>query len=177
MAKPTRLTYKIVERIAELKKARMSWRGIASAIGVHENTLYDWRKKSEEAESGVFHALKTGIEQAEAELYELATQTIFKDAFEGHTKNSTKVVIDENGNRRVEEKTEEIAPNSALALKILERLHPEIWQPTRLLKIDWKDAAKSKGIDSDKLETDFRQHVAETGLPEITEEAEEDAGS
>ncbi len=177
MAKQSRLTYKIVERICELKKGRMSWRGIAAAIGVHENTLFLWRKKGEESDSGVYHALVVGIEQAEAELYELATQTIFKDAFEGHTKNSTKVVIDENGNKRVEEKTEEIAPNSALALKILERLHPEIWQPTRLLQIDWRAEAKSKGISPEELETKFKQHVTETGLPEITEEAEEDAGS
>ena len=177
-----RLTYKLCERIAELRKGRMNWKNIAAAIGVTDRTLRDWRKKGEESESGIYYALRKGIEQAESELYEKAVATVFSDAFEHKTKTTRKRIIDESsGTVRIEEKEEDILPNARMALTVLERLFPEQWQDRRLLQIDWRASATAKGIDPEKLESDFKEFVVQTGLPpEITGENEaedEDASS
>lgn len=162
-----KLTAKIVTEIARYRRAGLSWKRIAKAIGVSRQTLHNWRKQSKTATKGNLKKLRKAIQAAELDIILASTQTVFEAATETRI---TKTVEKETDTGTETTVTEE-GPNVQIALKVLERLQPERWaqkhnETTRdpNTSSNRESSAEDSGADPDREAIALEEDDAESNI-------------
>ena len=158
--KKTRLTRSLIDEIVSLRKLRMDWGWIAKSIGVSSRTLERWRKKGKESKSGIHRELVDALDEADAETIKVYASVVSNEASKGKTTKIKRTVEVRDGKTFIEEERIE-PPNSALALKILERADPANWAEIKRLEIDWRKEVRDKGVDPEEIEKRLLEHFAQ----------------
>ena len=158
--KKTRLTHTLIDEIVRLRKLRMSWKHIADAIGVAENTLHGWRATGAKAESGIHYELVIAIEQAQSELIEEYAAVVRNEALNGKVTVTTREFTRADGSVAEDTITKTEPPNAALADKILQREDPANWAEIKHVTIDWQKQVSAQGQDPDALKEKVGAFIA-----------------
>jgi transposase len=67
MARPTKLTAEVQERICSCIRAGNYIETAAAYAGIHKDTLYDWLKRGAKARSGIYREFSAAVEKALAD--------------------------------------------------------------------------------------------------------------
>ena len=128
--KTPRLTTQMVEEIGQCLRLGLNWNQIAKFVGVHRNTLRNWRKEAETAESGTLKKLHDVVESAKAGVIHALSATVIEAATqETLTKRTEKETRDREGNPYTEITKTYEGPNISAAFKALEKFYPQMWGP------------------------------------------------
>ena len=122
-----------------------------------------------EVKSGVHYELVDALEKADAEIIKVYASVIQNEASEGKTTKIKRTVEVVDGKTIVEEERIE-PPNSALALKILERADPANWAEIKRIEIDWQKEIKEQGGDPEEVEKRILEHLAQEDSDADTDE-------
>lgn len=118
IGRPTKLTAELTERIAYAVERGLTWEVAAQAVGVHEGTLLEWRKRGEqehdEGRDTVFANLYRELTRARATAEERLVDAVLRAA------------------------TKDDYPDWRAAAWLLERSRPERWASTAKLTVDDK---------------------------------------
>ena len=144
----TRLTREMVKDIVRLRTLRMDWIQVADIIGFSRRTLQRWREKGNEAKSGVQYELVKALKKADAAVIEGYATVIRNEALKGKTTIEKRKTL-ADGSIIIERID---PPNSALALKILERADPANWAEIKRIEIDWRDQIRKQGGNPDEIQ-------------------------
>lgn len=78
MARPTKLTPQVRERVEQAMRAGSYAIAACRAAGIAESTFYRWLERGEEEESGIYREFHDAIRKAEAEAEVRAAATVTK---------------------------------------------------------------------------------------------------
>jgi len=151
MAK-SRLTRSLIDKICDLLRERRTFRYICDVLGIHESTFWRWRRRGEVESSGIYHELSVALASVEVEVCEALSQVVYGAALDGKVVKRLRRKTSADGDVRTEQTVIVYPPNPHLALKILERKEPGTWSPLGRVSVDWRDYAKSQGVDPGALE-------------------------
>ena len=85
------------------------------------------------------HQLVDAIDAAKTELYEAYAEVVRNDALNERVPTSQIVKREADGSETVVTTKKTEPPNSALALKVLERMHSANWAEVKRIEVDWRD--------------------------------------
>ena len=66
MGRRTKLTPEVQDRILQAVRAGLRYREAALAAGIDERTFYNWKRRGEEAKSGIYFQFFQSLKEAEA---------------------------------------------------------------------------------------------------------------
>ena len=158
MASEIKLTQKIIKQIKEKVKLHETWGQIALAIGVTDRTIRNWRNTGSanreaytKGQRTLPHQLVDVIDAAKTELYEAYAEVVRNDALNERVTTSQIVKREADGSETVVTTKKTEPPNSALALKVLERMHPANWAEVKRIEVDWRDQVSKQGGNPDEI--------------------------
>jgi len=121
-----RLTPKLIDEICAQVARGVTFKDAAAICDIGQTTFYRWRKKSKTAKSGIFADFGMKMRKAEAEATARLIDIVNEAASRGREVMTQVKHFDANGNLTGRTETRQKIPRDAgLALKILERRHPD----------------------------------------------------
>ena len=143
MAGKTSLTETYINRIADLVKMRIPWKYIAQTIGVHVDTLRNWRDAAAAPDAdGLFLKLGRAIEEAEAEAYQALADVVTAAATEGQATLTETTTKHPDGSVTEVKQIKMVPPNATLAKTLMDTLNGE----THAEDVDTESLAKGRAI-------------------------------
>lgn len=120
-----RLTPKLIDEICAQVARGVTFKDAAAICDIGQTTFYRWRKQAKRARTGIYAEFEARLRKAQAE----ATGVLIDTAREAAQNKREVVTVEEHVDadgvivKRVV-RTQTLPPDGALALKILERRHP-----------------------------------------------------
>ena len=173
MARPPKINEEHIQIISRLVRLRLKWKQIAGAIGVDTKTIRNWIEVGRAIQAGIqkkkglYLELVEAIDTAKVEMISDYSGVVRTAACEGAQKTVIKVkeLTDENGVllRKMTERTiTQSPPDARLALKVLAIEDPTRWGEVKQLHVDWRASIQEAGVDPQKIEKLFFQHLLES---------------
>ena len=126
MARPSKLTTEIQERLFKAIHMGLTFREAARCAGIDETTFYNWKRKGKKANSGPYHQFFQSLKKAEV-IAEAKHLKVIHDASAGGQEIvCIKETIDKNGevvSSIVHQK--QTIPDWKASAWLLERRYPE----------------------------------------------------
>ena len=123
MARPTKLTPEVRERIEKAIRAGSYAQVAARSAGISSSTYYRWLERGAEEKRGIYRDFADAVEQAEADA-EVHAAAVIRKA---------------------------MSDDWRAALAYLERRHPERWRRREKLELAREDGFEERGLDLKKL--------------------------
>lgn len=171
MARPTKLTPEVIERICNGIRHGLTYQDAARHAGIGKSTFYRWKAKAENAKSGLFRELREAIKKANVEAEGHLLGIIQKTAKGGLTvtetveeyevKDGEKTIIKGKTTRKT------TLPTWTAAAWILERRFPDKYGRFVQPRGDEEDDPFTKWADDYERARELYGH-------ELTEEDEEE---
>ena len=86
MARPTKLTRPVIERVASHVREGLPYASAAALEGISERTFYDWMTKGKESTTGILHQFVQAIAEANAELHQEMARKFLNEVRDGDGK-------------------------------------------------------------------------------------------
>jgi len=152
MARKSKLTQDLIDRIVELKKLELNDTQIYRAVGISRMTLWRWRLQGSKQQSGLTKALIDAEQAVDLEIYTRYVSAVHNEALEGKTTSTQKRTVHPDGSVTKEEITRSDAPNGTLALKLLQTHYPNEWCPQHKIQRTWEECLLEQGHDPEEIE-------------------------
>jgi len=152
MARKTKLTQDLIDRIIELKKLELNDTQICRAVGISRMTLWRWRLQGSSHNSGLAKALVDAEQAVDLEIYTRYVSAVHNEALEGKTTSTQKRTVHPDGSVTKEEITRSDAPNGTLALKLLQTHYPNQWVSPHKNQRSWEECLLEQGHDPEEIE-------------------------
>ena len=126
MASKVKLTPDMVEKICSQVSRGVTFKDAAAICDIGQTTFYRWKRKAKHAKSGIFADFGLRLRRAEAEATAKLMDIVNEAASRGREVMTEVRHFDANDNLTGRTETRQKIPRDAgLALKILERRHPD----------------------------------------------------
>jgi len=152
MARKSKLTQELIERIVELRKLELNDTQICRAIGISRMTLWRWRLQGSKQKNGLAKTLIDAEHAVDLEIYTRYVSAVHNEALEGKTTSTKKHTKHPDGRVTEEEVTRTDAPNGTLALKLLQTHYPNQWVSPNKNQRSWEECLLEQGHDPEEIE-------------------------
>jgi len=164
MARKSKLTQTLIDRIVKLKKLNLNDSQICTAVGISRMTLWRWRLQGSSQKSGLAKALIDAEQAVDLEIYTRYVSAFQNEALEGKTVVTQKRLEHPNGGVTEEKVTRKESPNGALALKLLQTHYPDQWLSPQKIRLSWEDSLRQQGHNPEEIEALIEAYLEKIGV-------------